>query len=711
MSAKKERTFRTLLASGPTWVALAIIAVNWIAITVMLGNERQRALDAAMVETAKLTIALHGHASEILTELDRTLKLARKRLDLSSSSEEVLGLLKQSELIDQQVELLAVVDMNGYVIASSAKADGLKIYVGDREHVAAHFTNQEDIAILGKPVISRLSSQWLLPMTRKLYDKSGKFSGVVVAGWSPKRTSEYYSSLISTNGAQVALIGFDGFYRARGNLTNSQIGGTVNDSRLLADARQSKANTLVEPANEHFPALIRSHRVVEPFPVFVSATIPTSDVLSAYFVHERIAYLFGGAMTVVIALFAILILSSRHQQALTIGELKANDKLLAAKSRYLSIALDHMARGLMLVDSQGMVRIINRRAVDLMGLPHRFLSENLPFSQIVADLMARDDFGDALAMRESGLRQAIDFETSSSIPISYVRRRKDGRYIEVESEPLPEGGFVRFFSDMTQMRRQEEDMTASARNLDRFAQIAMRDLQQPLYDISSQLLRLSEAFDERDRSYGDRAISHLSKAAQTGRDIANDLVCYTQQCVRILDARPASLNDIIMHAIARVRRRCPDEAIDFASSLPRITINCDLDVIGSVFDSLFVNALSFRNGMLPLEIRIYGQFCPQTDNYQIHIRDTGSGFMSTEQERIFEPFARLMGETGYIDMGIDLALAQVGVEKHGWTITGSSVIDMGSTFIIEVPRRDLIEIEGVQQGGSGQMPLPLSAAA
>lgn len=711
MTAKRMLSFRTLLTDATVWVALGMVAVMWVAIVVTLRDERQQAISAAVDESSKLTIALQEQAANMFADLDRTLKLSRARLQLTATSEDLRRLLAEPDLADPRVEFLAIIDLRGYVVASNAKSDAVKLYAGDREHVAFHFTTPDDVAFLGKPVIARATSRLALPMTRKFYDADGKFGGVILASISPNRVSDYYASLLTSEGAEIALIGFDGVYRARGSRSKSSIGGTSQDTALLAAAKQSPVGVLIEPATDKISAMIHAYRVIEPFPVFVSVTVREMDALAEYTAHARTATLFGAIMTAVIVLLAVLIMRNRRQLGRTISVLESNKQMLAEKTQQLSVTLDHMERGLMMVDREGIVRVINRRLVELIDLPPQFLSRKLLYSDVVADLMARRDFGNDLAAGESGLRQAMDFDTSSTVPIKYIRRRKNGRYIEVQSEPMPEGGFVRTFSDITELCRRDEAMNVSARNLHRFTQIASRDLQEPMYDISSQVARLREAFERRDRSHSDRAINHLAESAQKVRAVANDLVDYTQQCVRTLETRSSVIGDIIAQSFGRMRQRYPDQPVEFVSRLPRIEVNCDPDVIRCVFDSLFANAFAFRNGNLPLEIKVYGQFCSQNESYQLHFRDNGSGFMSNDHERIFEPFARLMGQTGHVDMGIDLALAQVGVEKHGWKITGNSVIDMGSTFSILIARCDLIEVDGVRQMGGGDVAQLVSAAA
>ena len=72
---------------------------------------------------------------------------------------------------------------------------------------------------------------------------------------------------------------------------------------------------------------------------------------------------------------------------------------------------------------------------------------------------------------------------------------------------------------------------------------------------------------------------------------------------------------------------------------------------------------------------------------ELAVSDTGSGIPTTELERIFERFHRVAGERArtHEGSGIGLALVHELVRLHGGTISVSSVLGEGSTFVVRLP--------------------------
>src|SRR5262245_27687797 len=72
---------------------------------------------------------------------------------------------------------------------------------------------------------------------------------------------------------------------------------------------------------------------------------------------------------------------------------------------------------------------------------------------------------------------------------------------------------------------------------------------------------------------------------------------------------------------------------------------------------------------------------------ELAVGDTGSGIPEAERERIFERFHRVAGDRArtHEGSGIGLALVHELVRLHGGTITVSSVLGQGSTFVVRLP--------------------------
>jgi signal transduction histidine kinase len=73
--------------------------------------------------------------------------------------------------------------------------------------------------------------------------------------------------------------------------------------------------------------------------------------------------------------------------------------------------------------------------------------------------------------------------------------------------------------------------------------------------------------------------------------------------------------------------------------------------------------------------------------YRVTIQDNGIGFDPKYVDRIFNPFQRLHGRGEYEGTGIGLAICRKIAERHGGSITATSALGDGSTFMVTLPSR------------------------
>ena len=130
-------------------------------------------------------------------------------------------------------------------------------------------------------------------------------------------------------------------------------------------------------------------------------------------------------------------------------QFQATSALLAEKSAALQVTFDSMNQGMTMVDAEGRVRFYNQRLLELLNLPEE-LYANLPLhNDIVRFQTQRGDFGQNLSLLLPEVQPYIRLEPGVEPPERYVRRGTDGRALEVVTRMLPEGGFVRTYTDVT----------------------------------------------------------------------------------------------------------------------------------------------------------------------------------------------------------------------------------------------------------------------
>lgn len=122
--------------------------------------------------------------------------------------------------------------------------------------------------------------------------------------------------------------------------------------------------------------------------------------------------------------------------------------------------------------------------------------------------------------------------------------------------------------------------------------------------------------------------------------------------------------------------------LDMADDIPPLW--ADGHQLHQVLVNLIANAhQAMRKQTRPRQITIVGCTDAPRQRVRLEVRDTGPGIPPELQPRIFEAFftTKPPGE----GTGLGLSLCRNIVDEHGGTMTLESVVDAGTTFIIDLP--------------------------
>lgn len=125
--------------------------------------------------------------------------------------------------------------------------------------------------------------------------------------------------------------------------------------------------------------------------------------------------------------------------------------------------LNLIQQALSIYDRRLTLVIGNRQFQDMFDLPNDLVQPGAPFSETIRYLAERGDYGavgDIDLFVQSRVDQALDFE-----PHYMERTRANGRVISVEGHPLPQGGWVTVYTDITPIKRQESLLRARSEEL------------------------------------------------------------------------------------------------------------------------------------------------------------------------------------------------------------------------------------------------------
>jgi PAS domain S-box-containing protein len=267
-------------------------------------------------------------------------------------------------------------------------------------------------------------------------------------------------------------------------------------------------------------------------------------------------------------------------------------------------------------------------------------------------------------------------------------------------------------TDITEQKKMEQDLRQSRDQLDvrvkertaeleesndrlrslnqemqEFVYVASHDLQEPLRKIQmfSGLLKSPQGSvsEEKNRDYLER----MQRAAERMREMIDALLEYSRITTRGQPFTRIDLSEPVKKALQILDLKVEETGAEVEiGHLP--VIEADYSQMLQLFQNLLENALKFHRKGDPLRVRIKVQ---QVGNGWIRllVEDNGIGFEEQYVQRIFNPFERLHGKGDFKGTGIGLSICRKVVERHGGKITAKSTPGKGSTFIIDLPVRQV----------------------
>ncbi len=130
-------------------------------------------------------------------------------------------------------------------------------------------------------------------------------------------------------------------------------------------------------------------------------------------------------------------------------ETARREEALAEKTRLLQSTVDNLSQGVVLVNQAGYPEIWNDRFLSLSGLS----AEVVDVAHQFTGLMAVSNVPLLTPEINRGGNQALEL----------VHRQSDGTVVEIRTHPMPDGGFVNTYTDITERDRYAETLKESER--------------------------------------------------------------------------------------------------------------------------------------------------------------------------------------------------------------------------------------------------------
>jgi Na+/proline symporter/signal transduction histidine kinase/CheY-like chemotaxis protein len=366
----------------------------------------------------------------------------------------------------------------------------------------------------------------------------------------------------------------------------------------------------------------------------------------------------------------------------------------------LTATVENVTQGICVFDKELRLATWNRHFFELNDLPFDLARVGTSIEEIVGYNTARGEYeaDGAIATLLERCRRPLPWDG----PDIYERRRPDGTVLETAINPMPEGGFVVTYTDVTERHRAASALRQANESLERrvaertealqsataeaeranlgktrFLAAASHDLLQPLHAARLFTSALLERRPDELAGQIDSSLRSVEALLRTLLDVSK------------LDGgavKPELADVALGELLATLAREFAPIAgarglrLDVVAT--RAVVRSDPALLRRILQNLLSNAIRYteRGRVLVGCRRAAGEL-------RIEVWDTGPGIPEDKRDEIFEEFRRLHpgGAAGERGLGLGLAIVERIARVLGTRVEVRSEPGRGSCFSVAAP--------------------------
>jgi PAS domain S-box-containing protein len=430
-----------------------------------------------------------------------------------------------------------------------------------------------------------------------------------------------------------------------------------------------------------------------------------ADRALAQFTERLLASAIGAASA------RLTLTSALRGSGMELGEVvalldEANQELRFNR-QILSTTLENISQGVSAVDAEMRLVAWNRGYQQLFGYPDGMLYVGRPVSELIRWNAERGELGAGDA--EAQVQRRLD-HLRAGTPHVFERVRASGQVIEMRGQPLPGGGYVTTYSDVTDYKRAEHALLEANETLEqrvelrtreadaaqqskaRFLAAVSHDVLQPLNAARLFTSALRESHDHGEQTHLAERVDASLRAAE---DLLDGLLDISRLDAGALRPEPSDFDagGLLHELAAQYAPTAADRGLQLRVHVTggAMPVRTDRRLLRRALQNFLANAVRYtrnkgmrnkgdRGGVL-LAAR------PRDGAVALEVWDTGPGIPAHHLAQIFDEFRRFEqpGIGGERGLGLGLSICQRIAHTLKHPLTVRSRVGRGSVFTIRVP--------------------------
>jgi nitrogen-specific signal transduction histidine kinase len=350
--------------------------------------------------------------------------------------------------------------------------------------------------------------------------------------------------------------------------------------------------------------------------------------------------------------------------------------------------LDNLYEAVTVFGADGRLKLWNPAAAEMWKLP-------------LGDASLDTHIGDLLERTRQQFPPAEDWESRKQHLILSITEPKprsgrlvftDGRVIDFNCVPLPDGGCLLGYLDVTdgaRVQRAPEERNLALETADRLKSDFIANVSYELRTPLNAIIGFTEILEK--RYFGDltpRQSEYVESVLQASNHLMtliNDIIdlATIEAGYLSLELGTVNVRDSLANLLAVFRKRAEDSGLELSFDCPDDigTIIADERRLRQAIYNLVTNAVQYtpEGGSVVLSAR------REPEYLAIAVTDTGVGIPEEDTERMFEKFERGQHDSRESGAGLGLALVKNLIELHGGDIVVDGRPGLGTRIECRLP--------------------------